>query len=75
MRLGRLIDRCAGHVNRSDNLLALRRSGISFFATGPYPKKCPDTVSLKNTMQQSQRRGPPAFRGPPPTRVAADRVS
>jgi hypothetical protein len=25
MRLGRLIDRCAGHVNRSDNLLALRR--------------------------------------------------
>ena len=26
MRLGRLIDRCAGLVNRSDNLLALRRS-------------------------------------------------
>jgi hypothetical protein len=26
MRLGRLIDRCAGHVNRSDNLLALRWS-------------------------------------------------
>jgi hypothetical protein len=26
MGLGRLIDRYAGHVNRSDNLLALRRS-------------------------------------------------
>jgi hypothetical protein len=38
MRLGRLIDRCAGHVNRSDNLLALRRGS----------KNTPNTVSLEN---------------------------
>jgi hypothetical protein len=39
MRLGRLIDRCASLANRSDNLLALRRSDSKWQARGQLPAR------------------------------------
>jgi hypothetical protein len=61
MRLGRLIDRCAGHVNRSDNLLALRRSPSASLRP-PYPKNTPNTDSLENTVQLNQSPAVAIFR-------------